>query len=67
MTNRVQVTLENRKVREVFGPIYLNTTTRSEAKRLALELFDDELSVSMRCFGPCHTRISCTSMKDGAR
>ena len=67
MTHRVTVILLNKRVREVFNPIYLNTTTRREARDVALDLLRDELVESRQSMEPCHVYASVITMKDGVR
>lgn len=67
MTNRVQVTIQNRRVKEVFNAFYLDTSTRREAKAQALAILHDELEEILQGFGPCRMSVSCLTMKDGAR
>lgn len=67
MTNRVRVTVENRRCREVFSPVYLNTPTRREARDTAVELLRPEIDRVKRSMGPCNVYASVVTVKDGQR
>lgn len=67
MTHRVTVTLVNKRVREVFSPIYLNTTTRREARDEALALLREQLLAVKPSMGPCHIYASVITVRDGVR
>lgn len=63
--HRVQVCVENRRVQEVFPPMYIVANTRALAKAEAMNYLRDDIDAVVRSFGPCRVTLQCHTMREG--